>query len=182
MVILIWLLTVILVLTALFLILLVLVQLPKKETGGGLAFGGSTTDALIGAGSGNALTAITRYAATVFLVLSIILTILYTQRRKSSSAGIDRALERRATTAPAATTPAVTPDTKAGQTAPQLVPLATNTTLQPIIIPAGTNPPLNNITPPAAGAATPPNPSVPASSVGAPALQKPGTPVAEPQR
>ena len=49
-------LTVILVLDCLVLILLVLIQLPKKEAGAGLAFGGAATDALFGAGSGNVLT------------------------------------------------------------------------------------------------------------------------------
>src|SRR2546426_681191 len=54
--------TVVLVLDSLFLILLVLVQLPKKEAGIGQAFGGGATDALFGAGSGNALTKMTKYA------------------------------------------------------------------------------------------------------------------------
>ena len=53
------LLTVILVLDCLFLVLLILIQLPKKEAGAGIAFGGGATDALFGAGSGNALTKIT---------------------------------------------------------------------------------------------------------------------------
>ena len=45
-----------------------LIQLPKKDAGAGLAFGGGATDALFGAGSGNVLTKITKYAATVFFV------------------------------------------------------------------------------------------------------------------
>ncbi|MDR3378172.1 MAG: preprotein translocase subunit SecG, partial [Verrucomicrobiae bacterium] len=56
-------LTFVLVLNCLFLILLVLVQLPKKDAGAGIAFGGGTADALFGAGSGNALTKITKWAA-----------------------------------------------------------------------------------------------------------------------
>ena len=47
---------IILFLISLFLILLVLVQLPKKDAGLGTAFGGGTTDALFGAGAGNVLT------------------------------------------------------------------------------------------------------------------------------
>ncbi len=50
------LLTVVMVLDCLVLIFLVLIQLPKKEAGAGLAFGGAATDALFGAGSGNVLT------------------------------------------------------------------------------------------------------------------------------
>ena len=44
-------LTFILVVDCLLLILLILIQLPKKEAGIGTAFGGSATDALFGAGS-----------------------------------------------------------------------------------------------------------------------------------
>src|SRR5258708_12680983 len=63
-------------LDCLALILLVLIQLPKKETGAGLAFGAGTTDALFGAGSGNVLTKVTKYAARSFLALAILLSVL----------------------------------------------------------------------------------------------------------
>ena len=66
-------LTVFLILNCLLLILLVLVQLPKKDAGAGLAFGSGAADALFGAGSGNALTKITKYATVIFLVLAVIL-------------------------------------------------------------------------------------------------------------
>jgi preprotein translocase subunit SecG len=66
-------LTLILVLNCLLLILLVLVQLPKKDAGAGLAFGGGAADALFGAGSGNALTKITKFGTVSFLVLALIL-------------------------------------------------------------------------------------------------------------
>lgn len=66
-------LTLVLVAICLFLILLVLVQLPKKDAGAGMAFGGGTADALFGAGSGNALTKITKYTAVAFLLLSLVL-------------------------------------------------------------------------------------------------------------
>src|SRR6185369_17493517 len=49
------LLVVIMLLDCLALILLVLIQLPKKEAGAGLAFGAGATDALFGAGSGTVL-------------------------------------------------------------------------------------------------------------------------------
>ena len=62
------LLTFIMVLDCMVLILLVLIQLPKKEAGAGLAFGGAATDALFGAGSGTVLTKVTKYAATIFFV------------------------------------------------------------------------------------------------------------------
>ena len=65
------LLTFVLVVNCVLLILLVLVQLPKKDAGAGMAFGAGTADALFGAGSGNALTKITKYATIVFLALAL---------------------------------------------------------------------------------------------------------------
>jgi protein translocase SecG subunit len=66
-------LTFLLVVNCLVLILLVLIQLPKKDAGAGLAFGGGAADALFGAGSGNALTKITKYATGIFLVMAVLL-------------------------------------------------------------------------------------------------------------
>jgi len=68
-------LTVILFLNCLFMILLVLVQLPKKEAGLGTAFGGGATDALFGAGAGNVLTKLTKWCAVLFLVLCLALSL-----------------------------------------------------------------------------------------------------------
>ena len=73
----IWLLTFLLVLDALILILLILIQLPKKEAGLGQAFGSGATDALFGAGSGTALTKMTKYAAAGFFVLTLSISVLY---------------------------------------------------------------------------------------------------------
>ena len=79
-------LTVFLILDCLFLMLLVLVQLPKKEAGMGQAFGGAATDALFGAGSGNALTKMTKYATAVFFVLTLSLSLLNaSQARKKGT-------------------------------------------------------------------------------------------------
>ena len=68
-------LTVILFLNCLFMILLVLVQLPKKEAGLGTAFGGGATDALFGAGAGNVLTKLTKWCAVLFLMLCLALSL-----------------------------------------------------------------------------------------------------------
>jgi preprotein translocase subunit SecG len=70
------LLTLIMVLDCIVLVFLVLIQLPKKEAGAGLAFGGAASDALFGAGSGNVLTKITKYAATIFFVMALVLSLL----------------------------------------------------------------------------------------------------------
>ena len=72
------------------LILLVLIQLPRKEASAGLAFGGTATDALFGAGSGTVLTKITRYAATAFFVLALLLSILQSRFHSPSSRALLR--------------------------------------------------------------------------------------------
>jgi len=79
------LLTFIMVLDCLLLVLLVLIQLPKKEAGAGLAFGGGATDALFGAGSGNVLTKITKYAAGIFFGLALFIGILQKTRTGGTS-------------------------------------------------------------------------------------------------
>ena len=79
-------LTVLLVLNCLLLILLVLIQLPKKDAGAGMAFGGGAADALFGAGSGNALTKITKYATGIFFIMALVLSYWESSLHKSSSA------------------------------------------------------------------------------------------------
>jgi preprotein translocase subunit SecG len=87
-------LTVVMVVDCLAMILLVLIQLPKKEAGAGLAFGGAATDALFGAGSGNVLTKITKYAAGTFFVLCIVLSVLQSYHYRRSSAAFRNAIEQ----------------------------------------------------------------------------------------
>ena len=90
-----YLLTYLLIVDALFLGLLILIQLPKKEAGAGMAFGGGATDALFGAGAGNALTKLTKYSAIAFFILVIGLSMLNNQSRHSNSAlDLKRAMER----------------------------------------------------------------------------------------
>lgn len=93
------LLTVLLVLSCGLLTLLVLVQLPKKEAGAGMAFGAGTADALLGAGSGNALTKITKYTAGVFFALCVVLWLTYNHKNRSSILEVDRALDQTAAVA-----------------------------------------------------------------------------------
>jgi len=115
-------LTSILVLTCLILILLVLIQLPKKETGAGLAFGGGATDALFGAGSGNVLTKVTKYAAGIFLGLAMLLAVLNInhERNKSGSDILKKELEK------ASRIPITAPAQPAAPSAPAAAPLSTN--------------------------------------------------------
>ncbi len=86
------LLTAALIVNCLVLMLLVLMQLPKKEAGSGLAFGAGASDALFGSGSGNVLTKATKYVAGIFLVLSLLLGILNTQAAKGRREGVGQHL------------------------------------------------------------------------------------------
>src|SRR3954469_22152792 len=113
--ILITLLTLGLVMNCLLLILLVLIQLPKKEAGAGLAFGGGATDALFGAGSGNALTKLTKYSAATFLAMSLILGVMNSNMHPRNQSDVRKAL--------AAQRPATTPVTVPAKTTPQFQPL-----------------------------------------------------------
>ena len=105
------LLTALLVLDCAFLILLVLVQLPKKEAGAGVAFGAGTTDALFGAGSGTALTKITKYAATAFFAITLILAVATGYQKKGGgvSAVEEQLQEKASKTLPSTGVPLQTP-------------------------------------------------------------------------
>jgi len=96
------LLTLVLTLNSLLLILLVLIQLPKKEAGAGLAFGGAASDALFGAGSGTVLSRITKYGTGSFLGLCVVLAVLMNHEAKSGTRGIEREMLKRAAAAAAA--------------------------------------------------------------------------------
>src|SRR3954466_636516 len=93
------LLTVAVVLDCVILILLVLIQLPKKEAGAGLAFGAGATDALFGAGSGTVLTKITRYAATTFFVLAFLVGIMQSRYSSRRTTEFERMLAKPSTSA-----------------------------------------------------------------------------------
>jgi preprotein translocase subunit SecG len=113
-------LSVVMVLDCLVLVFLVLMQLPKKEAGAGLAFGGSATDALFGAGSGNFLTKTTKWSAGIFFVLALMLSLLQSYRaHQPGSDFLQRVKEHQnaqpaigappANTPPPATPPAIQP-------------------------------------------------------------------------
>jgi len=109
------LLTLLMVLDCVVLVLLVLVQLPKKEAGAGLAFGRSASDALFGAGSGNVLTKITKYAATVFFVMALLLSILQSKFHTRNISAFEQRLGQTRQppnpTTPVPQSPATTPVT-----------------------------------------------------------------------
>jgi len=143
------LLTLVMVLDCLLLILLVLIQLPKKEAGAGLAFGGGATDALFGAGSGTVLTKITKYAAGAFFVMAMILSVLQSNYHRRTGSQFIKSMEQAEQTplqSTAPSGPAVA--TKTSNAALPTPPSAesTNTTLT---TPAPTTPVVTNPTNPA---------------------------------
>lgn len=112
-----------LVINCFVLILLVLVQLPKKDAGAGIAFGGGTADALFGAGSGNVLTKITKYATIGLLVLSLLLGYLMDKAsHPTSGANFEKMVEQQQQKS-SATVPAQTPPSTS---LPLTTPVTTN--------------------------------------------------------
>src|SRR5258706_8108204 len=110
------LLTFVLVINSLLLILLVLVQLPKKDAGAGIAFGGGAADALFGAGSGNALTKITKYATIIFFALTLFVGFLQDKSHHDNSAAFEKQVQQQQQAPVAAPQPA--PATTAQPAAP----------------------------------------------------------------
>jgi len=150
-------LTFVLVVNCLFLSLLVLVQLPKKEAGAGLAFGAGAVDTLIGAGSGNALTKMTKYAAGIFLGLAVVLAILNSQRHQGASRGLQEQLSRSSSAVPVLPTqPATTPATGS-------LPPANPAAAAPGTLDTSTPINLTPVQPPASGVLTPGTPAQPAN-------------------
>jgi preprotein translocase subunit SecG len=127
------LLTFILVVNCLFLCLLVLAQKPKKDTGGGLAFGGGASDALFGAGSGDLFTKMTKYATVIFFILTLTLSILNAQqaRRKGGDPRLRVSQAERQGDMPIAPKPvaAAAPNTPAAATPATNAALGTNNPL-----------------------------------------------------
>jgi preprotein translocase subunit SecG len=108
-------LSILMCLDCILLVCVVLLQLPKKEAGAGMAFGGAATEALFGAGSGNVLTKITKYLAGFFFGLALLMAVLASHQSKSAAALLLEEVTKKGTqsisqipTAPPATT-ATTP-------------------------------------------------------------------------
>ncbi len=126
--------TMVMVLDCAVLIFLVLIQLPKKDAGAGLAFGGGATDALFGAGSGNVLTKITKYAAGAFFVLAVLLSVLQRNYHGAKPAEFLQKLEAQSQPAPGpfpGPAPATAP--AAPTAAPAATPMGTNLMTAPIV-------------------------------------------------
>src|SRR5712672_409182 len=91
--------TLVMVLDCLILVFFVLIKLPTKEAGAGLAFG---------SGSGTVLTKITKYAATTFFVLAIVLSVMQSNYHRRTSTEFEKNLEKPGRL-PAAVAPSANP-------------------------------------------------------------------------
>ena len=127
-------LTFILVVNAMLLILLILVQLPKKDAGAGLAFGSGAADALFGAGSGNVLTKVTKWATVIFIGLAVVLGVVQDNlSAHSSTSNFMQEVSKKQMQTPAmapapAPTPASQPPVNASNAMPLLLPTTAPTT------------------------------------------------------
>jgi preprotein translocase subunit SecG len=114
-------LTVFLVINCALLILLILIQLPKKDAGAGMAFGGAAADALFGAGSGNVLTKVTKYSTMVFFGLALVLG--YLQNRVHNQGSVlefeKQVQQKQQTQMPVSAPPPVTPPVSQPAAAPK---------------------------------------------------------------
>ena len=116
----------VMVFVSIALIFLVLIQLPKKDAGAGVAFGGGATDALFGAGSGTVLTKVTKYAAVAFFALALLVGTLQSHNStKNRAATFQKEVEQQSQQLPVsgaqpapATVPAAVPSTTPTPAAP----------------------------------------------------------------
>ena len=112
-------LTFFLVVNCALLILLILIQLPKKDAGAGMAFGGAAADALFGAGSGNVLTKVTKWSTVVFFGLALLLG--YLQNRvhdQGSMVEFEKQVQQKQMQVPVSTPQPVTPPVSQPAAAP----------------------------------------------------------------
>ncbi|MGO8765551.1 MAG: preprotein translocase subunit SecG [Limisphaerales bacterium] len=132
------LLTALLVMNCVLLIFLVLIQLPKKDAGAGLAFGSGAADALFGAGSGNALTKVTKYSTCAFFALALVLGIFEQKMNSSNSSEFEKGVQQKQSALPAALPPVTTPTGAEPSTAPATPAADTNGSLA-LPLSVGTN-------------------------------------------
>ncbi len=149
--ILIWFLTAIHVIIAVFLTILVLMQ-KSHEQGVGAAFGGGMTDTVFGGGTTTALVRMTIYCALALLFTTVVLAVLHSHRTPGSSS-----LHQKAAQPPAAapSEPGTAPMPLPSGSTPQQPEAPVNSTLVP---PPPPPPATGTATAPTAPPATQPGP------------------------
>ena len=138
-------------LVAVLMMLVILMQRPKSE-GLGAAFGGGVTENIFGAQTTNVLTTITTWLASIFFIIVLALSVLYSHRGAPDSA-VRRELMK--TSAPAKA-PAPAPAKAAAQNAATDAKTKLNPVQQGTVAPetgAASSP--ASVVPPAAPVATP---------------------------
>jgi preprotein translocase subunit SecG len=124
------------VFVALLMVLVILMQRPKSE-GLGAAFGGGVTENIFGAQTTNVLTKITSWLATLFFLLTFVLSILYAHK-SSTPSGLRSELMKdlppaAGTTSP---TPSPGPSSTAGPAGAVANPTPASTSPAPSVKPA----------------------------------------------
>jgi preprotein translocase subunit SecG len=165
---------------ALLMVLVILMQRPKSE-GLGAAFGGGVTENIFGAQTTNVLTKITSWLATLFFLLTFVLSILYAHKGNTQS-GLRRELMKDSPPAAATTspTPGPGPSSTVGPPGTVTNPTPGSTAPAPSVKPAdlavGAVPPTSSSVAPISSPVSSANPitsPVPSTEPSVPAKRKP---------
>jgi preprotein translocase subunit SecG len=169
------------VVVCLLLIFVVLLQRPKNE-GLGAAFGGDTASNIFGAQTTNVLANLTRWLAGIFMVITLVLSILYAKDGESKSASqkyIEDAREKKKADEARAKAEAAAKSALDASKAP--VPATVTTPVEaPAPAAPGTPAPAAPVTPTAPAAPAPTAPVTPTAPEAAPTTPAPATPEAAP--
>lgn len=114
---------------AAFLLVVVILAQKSKDQGLGMAFGSGMGESLFGSQAGNVLTRMTITLATVFMLTTIVLGILFARTSGTSTGSIMDKADRQVPAAPAAPAPATSP-------APLQAPLMPEDTSAPLVAPS----------------------------------------------
>ncbi|MCX7819974.1 MAG: preprotein translocase subunit SecG [Kiritimatiellae bacterium] len=128
----------------------------SREQGLGLAFGANIGETIFGSRAGNVLTRATIWLASLFMINTVVLAILFSGRRESL---LEKAEGARATTEQPARPASATPAPAQPGTAPAPTAPAAGTPITvPVTVPAPTVSPAPASSPDAAASTPPPSP------------------------
>jgi preprotein translocase subunit SecG len=164
---------------ALLMVLVILMQRPKSE-GLGAAFGGGVTENIFGAQTTNVLTKITAWLATLFFLLTFVLSILYAHKGNTES-GLRRELMKDlppgAVTSSPTPTPGASPTGSPGPiTKPTPASTSPASSVKPADLAVGAVPPTSSSVAPNSSPAhsvTPASSPRPSAAQSVPPTQKP---------